>query len=407
MILREKYLTRIIPFIDKPLIKVITGIRRCGKSVFMRQIAQIIKDKGVSENNIITINKELLEFDFIKDYADLHAFVTKITKSSAEKFYLFIDEVQEIKEWERAVNSFLAEEKYDIYISGSNAKLLSSDLTSLISGRYIEIRLFTLTYSEFKELFYQKKDVDSNIDVFAEFLKYGGFPGLHNLVWEEHVLRQYLESIYSTVVLKDVVLRNNIKNVAMLDKIIVFIASNCGNITSAKSITDFTKSQGNKISVDTVLNYIQYAIEAQLIHKIKRYDILGKTVLETYEKYFLADIGLSLNTVGNTPDLLSGKLENIVLLELLSRGYHLDTGKNKAKEVDFIARKNNEKMYIQVCVSLSNEEIIKREYGAFTGIKDSFPKIVLSLDEAGFTTDKNGIQWMNIKDFLLKRNRVV
>ncbi len=402
MIKRKKYLTRISPFIDTPLIKVITGIRRCGKSIFMRQIGQLIKAKGVSVNNIISINKELLEFDFIKDYADLHTYVTNITKLSTEKFYLFIDEVQEITEWERALNSFLAEEKYDIYISGSNARLLSSDLASLITGRYIELKLFTLTYSEFKELFSLNKNVDSNTDVFAEFLKYGGFPGLHNLIWDENVLRQYLESIYSTVVLKDVVLKNTIKNVAMLDKIIVFIASNCGNITSAKSITDFSKSQGNRISVDTVLNYIQYAKDALLIHQIKRYDILGKTLLETYEKYFLADIGLSLNTVGNTPDLISGKLENVVLLELLSRGYHVDIGKNKSKEVDFIASLNNEKIYIQVCVSLSNEDVIEREYGAFDGINNSYPKYVLSLDEAGFTTNKNGIRWMNIKDFLQK-----
>ncbi|MBN2777326.1 MAG: ATP-binding protein [Bacteroidales bacterium] len=403
MITRYKYLQRIIPFIDKPLIKAVTGIRRCGKSTFLKQIITHLIENGIRQEQIISINKELLEFDSIRNYFDLHKFVSLKAKKTDQKYYLFIDEVQEIEEWEKAVNSFLAEDKYDIYISGSNARMLSSDLATLITGRYIEFKIYTLNFSEFKELYLtHQKNLDEDF-VFTEYIKYGGFPGLHNLVWEESILRQYLESIYNTVVLKDVILKNKIKDVSMLNKIIVFIAANTGNITSAKSISDFVKSQGNKVSPDTVLNYLQYAMDALLIHKIKRYDIIGKTILETFEKYFLADTGLALNTLGNSPDTISGKLENIVLHELLSRGYKVNIGKSKEKEIDFIATLNSEKIYIQVCTTLTDEKVINREYGAFTGISDNYPKYVLSMDKSGFTTDSNGIKWKNLIDFLLDR----
>lgn len=403
MIKRDNYLKRIRLYIDKPIIKAITGIRRCGKSTFLKQIAELILQSGVEEIQIININKELFEFESIRNYADLHNYVSSKSKSKKLKYYLFIDEVQEIDSWEKAVNSFLAEGNYDIYISGSNARMLSSDLASLITGRYIEFKIYTLTYSEFNELFDQNKNLVVNHDVFSEYIKYGGFPGLHNLVWEENVLRQYLEAIYSTVFLKDVVLKNQIKDVSMLNHTIEFMAAKCGNITSAKSIFDFSKSQGRKTSTDTILNYISYAMDALLIHKVKRYDILGKKLLETYEKYYLADTGLGLNSVGNSPNLISGKLENIVYIELLSRGYTVNIGKNKTKEIDFIASKNNEKLYIQVCTTLSDEKVIEREYSAFAGIKDSYPKIVLSMDDAGFTSNDEGIQWKNIKDFLLSK----
>ncbi|MEA3449042.1 MAG: ATP-binding protein [Bacteroidota bacterium] len=404
MIKRDKYLKRIIPFIDKPLIKVITGIRRCGKSTLLKQISNEILDNGVSEHQIININKELIKFDFIKDYLDLHSFVSRKAKNNKLKYYLFIDEVQEIQTWEKAINSFLAEEKYDIYISGSNADLLSSDLATLISGRHIEFPVYTFTYDEFCRIYANRAEVDSNTDVFSEFIKYGGFPGLHHIEWEEDILRQYLESIYSTIVLKDVIKRNNIKSVYMLRNILNFIASNCGNISSAKKISDFTKSQGQNITTDTVLNYIEYTMNALLVHKTKRFDIIGKRLLETYEKYYLADTGLSFTMIGNSPNMISGKLENIVNLELLSRGYKVNIGKIRNKEIDFIALKNKEKIYIQVCSTLLGEDTYKREYGAFSGVNDHYPKYVVSLDSGNFSKNEDGIIWMNIKDFLLKQN---
>ena len=402
MIKRKKYLDRLIPFIDKPLIKAITGIRRCGKSTLLRQIAEVIIEKGVKPNQIITINKELFEFDFIRTYADLHNYISNKTKSTHKKYYLFIDEVQEIEDWEKAINSFLAEEKYDIYISGSNARMLSSDLATLIAGRYIEFKIYTLTFSEFEEIYSLKHKNKKHTDVFAEFIKYGGFPGLHKLDWEEEILRQYLSAIYSTVVLNDVVVRNQIKDVSILNHILDFVASNCGNITTAKSIRDFSKSQNRNVSTDTVLNYLHYAMGALLIHQVKRFDLIGKKVLETYEKYYMCDTGLIYSMIGNSPDLISGQLENVVYIELLSRGYNVLIGKNKEKEIDFIAEKNNEKIYIQVCKTLIGERVEAREYEAFAGVLDHFPKYVLSLDNFDFSTNKNGIHWMNIKDFLLK-----
>lgn len=401
MIKREKYLSRIMPFVNKPLIKVISGIRRSGKSTLLNQIADILTNESVSHEQIISINKELFEFDFIRNYADLHKFVSTKAKSKKIRYYLFIDEVQEIDEWEKAINSFLAEGRYDIYVSGSNARMLSSDLATLITGRYIEFRIYPFTFTEFNEIFALNKHSKTNTDTFGQFLKYGGFPGLHYLLWEEEILRQYLASLYSTIVLKDLVVRNQIKDVSMLNHILDFIAVNCGNITTAKSISDFSKSQGRRVTTDTVLNYLEYAISALLIHKIKRYDMQGRRLLETYEKYYLGDTGLGFAMVGNTPEMISGQLENVILVELLSRGFNVSIGKNIDREIDFIAQKGNDKVYIQVCTTLIGNKAYEREYKAFKGIDDHFPKYVLSLDESGFSTSPEGVRWMNIKQFLL------
>jgi hypothetical protein len=402
MIRRKRYLNRIKPFVDKPLIKVITGIRRCGKSTLMNQLMGEIEKNGIRKEQIISINKELYEYDFLRTYNDLHKYVNDKASANYKKYYLFIDEVQEIEQWEKAVTSFLTEKKYDIYISGSNARLLSSEIATLLSGRYIEFKIYTLSFSEFSELYSQKKK-RKNADVFSDYIKYGGFPGLHNLDWEEENLRQYLESIYSTIVLKDVVMRNQLKDVAMLKNILEFMAVNCGNITTAKSIRDYSKSQNRTISTDTVLNYIQYAIDALLMHQVRRFDIQGKKVLEIYEKYYLNDVGLGFAMIGNSASMISGKLENIIFLELLSRGYKVTIGKNKEKEINFIASLGQEKIYIQVCTSLLGNSVVEREFGAFNGVNNHYPKLVLSLDEYNFGTDFKGIQWKNIKDFLLKK----
>jgi len=233
-------------------------------------------------------------------------------------------------------------------------------------------------------------------------LKYGGFPGLHSLRWDEPVLSQYLESIYNTVVLKDIMLRYAIRDGNMLNRVLHFLADNCGNITSAKSISDFCKSQHRNISTDTVLNFVQYALDALLIHQVRRHDLQGKRHLETMEKYYLCDTGLALATIGSKPTLLSGQLENIVLNELISRGYQVSVGKNKDKEIDFIAERRSERLYVQVCASLVGEGVAEREYGAYDSVNDHFPKLVLSLDSFGWGIDKTGIKWKNIKDFLLE-----
>jgi hypothetical protein len=402
MLQRNQYLDAILPFIDKPVIKAITGVRRSGKSTFLQQIMDILETKNVSSNRFIYINKELLEFDSIKNYMDLHTYVKNHIKNSNEKFYLFIDEIQEIESWEKAVASFLAEKRTDIYITGSNARLLSTELATLLSGRYIEIKMQTFTFREFKEISLLSGKSLTNDDAFNTFVKYGGFPGIHMLEWKDEAVRQYLSALYSTIILKDVVVRYNIRDAYLLEKITNYLISNCGNITSSNKISDFIKLQQRKVSIETVQNYISYLCNALFSYQIKRYDIKGKRHLESLEKYFLSDVGFRFASLGYTPESYSGQLENIVLLELLSRGYQVFIGKINELEVDFIAEKGAEKIYLQVCSTLIDSKVVDREYKSLEIINDHFPKIILSMDE-GFETSYKGIKWYNLKDSLLTK----
>ena len=313
---RERYLRKIRPFIDKPVIKVITGIRRSGKSTFLKMVQEEICKKGIPSENIISIRKESLQFEFIQNYQDLYKYVNEQVDNKKGKIYLFIDEIQLIEDWEKAITSFLADEIADIYISGSNASLLSSELATLLTGRYIEINMYTLCFSEFLDF---RRDSVSVIDTEKEFdlfLKYGGFPGIHLFEFVDENIIQYLNAIYNTVLLKDVISRNQVRNVALLEKIARFLIDNTGNITSAKGIKDYIKSQQISASVDTVQNYIKWLTDAFIAFKTMRYDIKGKRQLEMYEKYFLSDIGFIFSLLGNRLDDISGKLENIVFLEL-------------------------------------------------------------------------------------------
>jgi uncharacterized protein len=399
MIERFRYIEQVTPFIDKPVIKVFSGIRRSGKSVLLKQVIHLLKERGISSSQIIHINMELMEFDEIKNYQHLHQYITRHQKKGHDKYYLFIDEVQEVEGWEKTINSLLAEERNDLYITGSNARLLSSELASLLSGRYVEFKMHTLVFSEFETLRKQKGSENTLNQEFDLFLKFGGFPGIHHMELDDTVVRQYLQSIYNSVLLKDVIVRNSIRDAAMLDVISKYLIDNTGNITSAKSISDYMKSQKRKVSVDTVLNYIRFSCDALLFEKVQRYDIKGKRLLETYEKYYMADIGLRYATLGYTPQAISGQLENIVYLELKSRGYEVTIGKIDDLEIDFIAIKGNEQLYIQVCTQLTDESVISREYRSLEMVKNSFPKYVLSLD-ADFDTSKTGINWMNLIEFL-------
>ena len=396
---RTLYLDKIRPFIGKPLIKVLTGIRRCGKSTLMLQIIDNLQRDGVKPEHIIYINKELFEFDEIQDYKSLHTFVSSKSSGTDIKYYLFVDEVQEVDGWERAISSLLAVKNYDIYITGSNANLLSSELATLLSGRYVEFKMYPLTYPEFEQLGAENKKLPPDGDTFNSFLKYGGLPGIHLLGWDENAIRQYLQSVYSTILLKDVVVRYGIRDAALLERIVAFLADNCGNITSSKSISDFLKSQRWKVSVDTVQNYIHYCLSALLVEKVQRFDLKGRRILEILEKYYISDVGIRYAIIGYSPEDVPGQLENVVLLDLLAHGYQIFVGKQHEKEIDFIARKGNERLYLQVCTTLADGKVIDREYGALEGVNDHFPKYVLSLD-SGFETSRKGIRWMNIKDFL-------
>jgi predicted AAA+ superfamily ATPase len=400
MIERKSHIDRIIPFVDKPVIKVITGIRRSGKSTLLKQLVKLLEKRNVRPDQIVLINMELMEFDQLKNHHDFYAYIKEKQSKSKAKFYVFVDEIQEVNEWEKAINSLFAEQNCDIFITGSNAKLLSSELATLLSGRYVEFKIYPLVFSEFLQF---RKVTDRQIDIqeeFTIFLKYGGFPGLHHMQLEDTIIRQYLQSIYNSVLLKDVIVRNKIRDAAMLDNISKYLIDNSGKITSAKGISDYMKSQKRKISVDTVLNYIRFNCDAMLFEKVDRYDIKGKRLLETHEKYYMSDIGLRFATLGFTPHSISSQLENIVYLELKYRQFDVTIGKMDDLEIDFIATKGNEKHYFQVCTRLTDPKVIEREYRSLEMVPDSFPKYVLSLDK-GFETTSTGIKWMNIIDFLL------
>lgn len=393
---RDKYLRFIAEFIDKPVIKVLVGMRRVGKSVLMKLIINDLLKKNIPLKNILYINKESLYFDNITDYNDLYDYAKSYFKGLKKK-YIFVDEVQEIEGWEKAVASFMAEGGFDIYISGSNANMLSSELATLLSGRYIEVPVYPLKFSEFLQ--FREKYIDIDVE-FRNYLKYGGLPGIHYLSFKDEVVFGFLNSILNTILYKDVISRNKIREVGKLDKIIKYLFDNIGNITTAKRIKDYFKSQGVTISVDTVVEYLKCLEASMLLDIVPRYDLKGKKVLEFYDKVFINDIGLRHGLIGYKERDINGILENIVYKELQSRGYEVNIGVFDNVEIDFCAEKQNEKMYVQVCLSLADENVIRREFGNLQKIKDNYEKIVVSMDRF-FPEEIEGIRHRYLLDFLL------
>lgn len=396
VIRRDYYIKEIKKFLNKPIIKVLTGMRRVGKSTILSMLIDELKSSTNGEN-IIWINKESINFEFVRDYKDLYSFVKDNLPSNQEQKYIIIDEVQEIDKWERGVLSFFTENLADIILTGSNAHLLSSEIATLISGRYVEIPVYPLSFSEYL-LFPGKADLSIE-DNFSAFLKYGGLPGIH-LFDNEEAIFSYLNSIINTLLLKDVIKKNNFRDVHLLERITFYLMDNCGNITTAKGISDYFKSQRVKISVDTVQNYIRALEEAFLFYRIPRYDIKGKKILEYFDKIYLGDIGLRSGIIGYKDKNISGILENIVLLEMKKRGYKISVGVKDKMEIDFIAEKQNELLYIQVARFLSEEKTIKREFENLQKVPDNYRKIVLSMDKF-FPSDYNGIEHHYLPDFLL------
>ncbi|MFZ4441212.1 MAG: ATP-binding protein, partial [Syntrophales bacterium] len=327
-----------------------------------------------------------------------YQYIKKVIPPGNGMKYLFIDEVQEIPGWEKAVNSIFAENLADIYITGSNSRLFSSEFATLLTGRYIEIPMFTLGFSEFLQ-FRDKKNQKNN--EFEFYLKYGGLPGIHNLNFDDEIIFQYINSIFNTILLKDVVARYNIRDISLLEKITAFVFDNCGSITSAKKIADYLKSQQIRTGVDTVQNYIGYLRDAHLAYKTGRFDLKGKRHLELYEKYYASDVGIRHSVLGYRKNDIAGLLENIVYLELIRRGYTVSTGKFDDLEVDFVANRNNETLYIQVTYLLASKEMEEREFKPLEKINDNYQKMVLSMDTI-WGNDRNGIIRKNIIDFLLE-----
>jgi predicted AAA+ superfamily ATPase len=395
---RNFYLDKIKPFMGKPVIKIITGVRRVGKSCFLKQIIQLLKQQQVNEKNILYIDMEQLEFDFIKNYRDLNNYVNRSFSSIPGDKYLFIDEIQEIEQWEKTINSLLNKGSMDIYITGSNAHLFSSELATLVSGRYIEFPIYSLSFKEF--LLFRGNQKKDQFQEFQDYLRFGGLPGIHHFEFVEDILYQYLRSIYDTIVLKDIIKRHDIRNVNLLENINKYLLDNIGNTFSAKRISDYLKSQKLSVGVDTVQNYISYFLDTFAAFKIQRYDIKGKRILEFHEKYFLADVGLRHAVLSYRASELPGVLENLVFLELKRKNYTVYIGKLGDNEIDFIAEKKDKKLYIQVAYLLATEEIIKREFTPLQQIRDNYPKYVISTDTL-LGNDYEGIRRMNIMDFLL------
>lgn len=399
MIERKAYMDKVRPFIDQELIKVFVGVRRSGKSVLLELIKKELLAKGIEETCIISYNFESYNTIEIRDDLSLYNDVKFKLQDDQRKHYLFLDEIQEVVKWEKAINALRVDFDLDIYITGSNAKLLSGELATYLSGRYVEIDVYPFSFSEFFEnIEVLKMDWDSRVS-FDKYIQLGGMPFLGQLRFAEDACLQYLEDLYRSVLLKDVIERNRIRDVDLLERILLYIISNIGRTFSAKSISDYLKSEQRKVSPETVYNYIKACEEACLLTKVKRQDLVGKKVLQVQEKIFIVDHGIRQAIYGRNTENIEQVLENIVYMELIRRGYKVTIGKLKEKEIDFVAEKNREKLYVQVSYILATEIVIEREFSGLEKISDNYPKYVLSMDEFDFS--RNGIKHRHIRDFLL------
>lgn len=399
MIKREIYMKRIRPFIGTDLIKVMTGIRRCGKSVMLELIKQELIESGTDPAQFISINFEDMNYAHLQTAKALHKEITKKASDINGKVYLFFDEIQEVKDWEKCINSFRVSLDCDIYITGSNAKLLSGELATYLGGRYVEFVIYPFSFAEFIELYKTVAPDESIQKCFQKYLLVGGMPYLANIRYADEPSKQYLHDLFSSVQLKDILKRNKIRDVDLLERIIAYVMANVGNTFSAASLARFLKSEQRTVAPETLLNYIKYCCNAYLFYQVKREDLQGKQILASNEKYYIADHGIREAVFGGNMKQINLTLENIVYLELLRRGYVVTVGRIGDKEIDFVCHKRDEKLYVQVTYLLASDETIQREFGVYDNIRDNFPKYVVSLDE--FDMSRNGIKHRNIRDFLL------
>ena len=399
MIKRELYMSRIRPFIGGELIKVVTGIRRSGKSVMLELVKQELLESGVGAEHFISINFEDMRNAHLCNAQSLHEEVLRLSSSIQGKVFLFFDEIQEVANWEKCINSLRVALDCDIYITGSNAKLLSGELATYLGGRYVEFVIYPFSFSEFLELYLPIFPQSSIQQCFQKYLVTGGMPYLSNLQYADEPSHQYLTDLFNSVMLKDIVKRNKVRDVDLLERILAFVTANVGTTFSATSLSKFLKSERRTVAPETILNYIKYCCDAYLFYQVKRQDLQGKQLLATNEKYYIADHGIREAVFGGNMRDINLILENIVFMELLRRGYSVTVGKTGNKEVDFVCDKRGERIYIQVAYLLASEETIHREFDVYDSIRDHYPKYVVSLDE--FDMSRNGIRHRNIRDFLL------
>jgi hypothetical protein len=395
---RDIYLNQLITLRDKSLIKVITGVRRCGKSFLLDLYEEYLLSTGVKAEDIIRVNFESLEFDHIKDYKDLNEYVTtRIT--DAKKVYVLLDEVQMVTEWERAVNSFRLNKKLDLYVTGSNGHLLSSELSSLLSGRYIELHMLPLSFKEYLDFndYNEKDDLQEHFNL---YLENGGLPGITELREHKTAIRPYLSGIYNTIIMNDVVKRGEVRDPALLENVVRFMAGNIGNPVSSKKIADYLTSSGRKTASETIDNYLHLLENAFVLYRAARFNLKGKQQLKTHGKYYIVDTGIRGELVGKRGQDYGATLENIVYFELRRRGFDVKVGSLAGLEVDFVATKPDTTIYYQVTATMLAEETRERELRPLRTIKDNYEKVVLSMDRTPLT-DYDGIKNINLLDFLL------
>lgn len=397
MILRPDYIEAVKPFMDAPLVKILTGVRRCGKSTIFEMIRQELLERGIPEDHIIM--KKYTEMDIPDTITAKQMYDELVSRVEDDKrYYFLLDEIQEIKGWEKAVNSLLEGMNADIYVTGSNSKLMSSEISTYLTGRYISIPVFTLSFREYLE--FKKESTQSYDKLLEEYIKFGGFPIIALGEYEQQSAYQIVDGIYHTVVSRDIVKRHRINKQDLFDRVVKYVIENMGKTFSASSISNFLKSENRNVSIESIYNYLRWLEQAFIIFPCERYDMQGKSVLKTQEKYYLADVSFRYALFGYNRKMLDGVMENIVYLELRRRGYDVYVGKNNTKEIDFIAIHKDEKIYVQVCVQIPENS--NREVGNLMEIRDHYPKYVVTLNEMDVGIE-NGIRIVHLRDFLLAK----
>lgn len=404
MIERATYIEQLRRLIDKPQVKILTGIRRSGKSSILIMLKEELLSKGRQEEQVVLINLESFMYAELLTAKKLYQYISeKIIHG--KKTYLLLDEIQEVEDWEKAINSFLVDFDVDIYLTGSNSNLLSSELATYLAGRYIEIPIYTLSFEEylqFRSISFPEEQLEPKT-AFQGYLRMGGFPVIHTFDYPDDVAYKVVYDIYSSVILRDTVQRYKIRDVELLERVVKYAFDNIGNTFSGKNVADYFKSQQRKLDINTVYNYLNALEGAFILYRTSRYDIKGKEILKTQEKYYLSDLGLLYATMGFKNRMIGGILENIVFLELKRRGYHVFVGKLENREIDFIAEKQSKKIYVQVAFKLDQKQTIEREFSGLLSIADQYPKFVVTMDDF-WRESVEGVQHRHVSEFLLDKS---
>lgn len=398
MIYRPMYVDKIMRYADAPFVKILTGVRRCGKSTILKMIMEELKKCGISDKQLLSYRFDSMEYEDMTAKEMFNEIKSKLC--DGEKTYLFLDEVQEIKHWEKVVNSLASDYDVDIYVTGSNSRMMSSEIETYLTGRYIAFRIYTLSFSEYLTFKKEYSDVKAPREELAEYIRLGGFPATHLQKYSEDEVYTIVRDIYNSTIFSDIVKRNQVRKVDQLERIVKFAFDNVGKTFSAKSISDYLKSERRTIDNETVYNYLEKLENAYILYRCSRYDIQGKELLKTQEKFYLADTALRYSVLGFTMTSVAAMLENVVYLELRRRGYSVNIGKTADGEIDFIAKKQSEKLYVQVTREITSPETEQREYSRLLEIRDNYPKYLLTTDNfAGGNYE--GIKTMHVADFLL------